>query len=81
MSDHRGVVEVGVEVVVELEGPAAGLEPRALDLPVARFQDLAVQQPVRSAEQRRVASAACSVARSALTASAVSQTGDTHGCT
>jgi hypothetical protein len=45
--DHfRRVVHVGVEVVVELEGPAAGSEPRALDRPVSTDTDLLAHHPV-----------------------------------
>jgi hypothetical protein len=52
--DDRGVVEVGVVGVVELERPAAGREPRALDLPVARLEHLAVEEPVSGADQGRM---------------------------
>ena len=47
--DHRGVVEVRIEVVVVLERPAAGLHVRALHLPVAGHEDLARDHPVGGA--------------------------------
>src|SRR5215831_6797983 len=52
--DDDGVVHVGVEVVVELEGPAAGREVRPAHGPVALDRDLLVDQPVGGLDQRRV---------------------------
>src|SRR5207247_2520215 len=44
--DHRGVVEVRVEVVVVLERPAAGPDVGPLHLPVTRDEDLATDEPL-----------------------------------
>ena len=49
-----GIVNVGVIVVVELKGPAAGLHLPGLHLPVAAHQDLLVHQPTRGRFQHRV---------------------------
>src|SRR6266849_3360683 len=52
--DHRRIVEVGVEVVVVLERPAAGLHVRTLHLPVAGDEDLPRDHPLTGAAQLRV---------------------------
>ncbi len=52
--DLGGVVHVGVDVVVELEGPAARGQVGPAHGPVAGAQDLLVQQPVGGLHQRRV---------------------------
>src|SRR2546425_10922704 len=49
---HRAVVEVGIEVVGVLERPAARLYPPSPCLPVARYEDLAFEQPLGGPAQR-----------------------------
>ncbi len=44
--DHGAVVEVGIELVAELEVPAGRLDARAVDGPVAGVSQLPGQQPV-----------------------------------
>ena len=50
----RGVVDVRVAVVVELERPAARVQPRAAHLPVTRARYLFVEQPAGRLAQRWV---------------------------
>ena len=49
---ERRIVEIGIEVVPELEGPAAGLYTGVVHLPVARTENLLIEQPVGSLHQR-----------------------------
>ena len=49
---ERRIVEIGIEVVPELEGPAAGLDTGVVHLPVARTENLLIEQPVGSLHQR-----------------------------
>src|SRR5207244_5198462 len=59
---HDGcVVDVRIEIVLELEGPAAGGELRPADGPVARNGDLLPDQPVGGAHERRVLGAEAGV--------------------
>jgi hypothetical protein len=46
---HGRVVEVGIEIVVVLERPAARRHLRTLDLPVARHRHLPVDHPLAGA--------------------------------
>src|SRR5919202_650686 len=52
--DDGGVVDVRVEVVLELEGPAARGEVRPANRPVALDGDLLAQEPFARGLQRRV---------------------------
>jgi hypothetical protein len=52
--DHGGVVEVRIEVVAVLEGPAARLHVRPLYAPVAGGEDLLAEHPLGGAHQRGV---------------------------
>jgi len=52
--DHRGVVEVRIEVVAVLERPAARLHVRPLHLPVAGDEDLPIDHPLRGAPHGRM---------------------------
>src|SRR4051812_5182714 len=60
--DDGGVVDVGIEVVLELEGPAAGREVGPAHRPVALDRDLLGKQPVGCANERRVLRAEAGVA-------------------
>ena len=64
--DHRGVVDVGIPRVLELERPPAGLPGAVLHrpVPVAR-DDLLVEQPRRGADQSRVVAAHAGVGQRA----------------
>ena len=77
--DHRRVVEVRIVTIGELKGPTAARQTRALDLPVAGLiEQLLLLQPV----ERRLAAVSADAPPAsciARAASAVSQTGDTHG--
>ena len=50
----RGIVGVGIELVVELEVPAAGFGLRHFDGPVARVADFLGEHPVGSLEHARI---------------------------
>src|SRR5204863_7281693 len=50
--DDRGVVNVGIEVVLELERPAAGRKVWPAHRPVALDGDLLADQPVGGADER-----------------------------
>src|SRR5207245_1678537 len=52
--DDGGVVDVRVEVVLELEGPPTGREPRTANRPVAADPHLLAEQPLAGADERRV---------------------------
>ena len=52
--DDRRVVDVRIEVVVVLEGPAAGLDPRPPDCPVPALADLLGDEPVCRLLERRL---------------------------
>ena len=52
--DHGGVVDVRIEIVVELERPAARREVRTADRPVTGDGDFLPQQPVAGSPQARV---------------------------
>ena len=51
---HGGIVDIRIELVGVLEGPAGGLGIRALDAPIAFAADFLVEQPVRRRSQRLV---------------------------
>ena len=76
--DDGRVVDVRVVVVRELEREAAGLELRAAHGPVALHADLAAGEPLRAARRRSRAPGSKPASSSAMTASAVSHTGDWH---
>ena len=61
--DHCGVVDVGIEIVLELEGPAAGRELGAAHGPVAAHGDLLVLEPLGRAHERGVLGAETRVAQ------------------
>jgi hypothetical protein len=52
--DDGGVIDIGVQVVVELECPSTARVERHLDLPVTAAADLLGQKPVDGAAQRHV---------------------------
>ena len=52
--DLGRVIRIRVEIILELERPAAGLHAPYLHLPVAAAQDLLAQQPAARPHQRRV---------------------------
>src|SRR5215813_7871487 len=52
--DFGRVVRVGVELVLILEEPAAGLRPRNPPLPVSGRANLPVEQPLASPQQPRI---------------------------
>ena len=49
---HRRVIDVGIDIVVELEGPAAGGRVGVLHLPVAAAEDLLLQHPFARPDER-----------------------------
>ena len=53
-TDHGAVIDVGVELVVEFEIPAAGLALGILDLPVARLAHLFLKNPVGALHEARI---------------------------
>ena len=74
--DLGGVVDVGVVVVRELKGPAADGELGPADRPVAADAHLLAEQPGGAAAQGAGSSGGRPASARAITASAVSQTGD-----
>ena len=74
--DLGGVVDVGVVVVGELERPAAGRSAGPPHRPVAAHVYLLVEQPLGGAQRSPGRRATTPASASAITASAVSQTGD-----
>ena len=76
---HRGVVDIGIEVVAVLERPAARREIGRLGRPVALdIEDLPLRQPVAGGTIRGSAGSS-PASNNAWVASAVSHTGDTQG--
>ena len=53
-ANHRGVIHIGIELVIELEVPAARLALRILDLPVAGLAHLLLQNPVGAFHHPRI---------------------------
>ncbi len=78
---HRRVVDVGIELVVELEEPAARLELRIADRPVARASALPSTAASRPPSADRPDARPARPPRAGRSAAmAVSHTGDLHGC-
>jgi hypothetical protein len=53
-ANHCAVIDIGVELIVELEVPAARLALLILYFPVADSSHLLLQNPVRAFDQARI---------------------------
>ena len=78
--DHRRVVDIGIELVAVLEVPAARLDARPADYQSPGIANLPVEQPARPRRASAGSSSGWPASASAIVAIAVSQTGETQGC-